>query len=118
MLYTHAQTREHMSLFTKFQAAIQSENMEEYGALYHDNFRFVRHEAGTTMNRAKFCMIEKMFASGAVKQDNHRCIYENDDIMVEHSFMEFPDGSRHGSGRPRCKTDRSFAPRLAPLLKD
>lgn len=84
-----------MSLFTKFQAAIQSENMEEYGALYHDNFEFVRHQTGTTMNRAEIlAMIEKMFASGAVKQDNHRCIYENDDIMVEHSFMEFPDGSR------------------------
>lgn len=84
-----------MSLFTQFQAAIQSENMQDYAALYHKDFEFVRHQSGTTMNRTEvLAMIEQMFASGAITQEEHRCIYENDDIMVEHSFMSFPDGSR------------------------
>ena len=26
--------------------------------------------------------------------NNSRCIYENDDILVEHSVMGFPDGTR------------------------
>ena len=84
-----------MSLFTKFQAAIQSEDAQQYGALYHEDFQFIRHQTGSSMNKTEIVsMIEKMFATGAVKQENHRCIYENDTILVEHSFMTFPDGSR------------------------
>lgn len=84
-----------MSLFTKFQDAIQSEDATKYGALYHEDFQFIRHQTGSSMNKTEIVsMIEKMFASGAVKQESHRCIYENDTILVEHSFMTFPDGSR------------------------
>ena len=84
-----------MSLFTKFQSAIKSEDAKQYGALYHEDFQFIRHQTGGSMSKTEVVsMIEKMFASGAVKQDNHRCIYENDTILVEHSFMTFPDGSK------------------------
>ena len=27
-------------------------------------------------------------------QESTRCVYENDDILVEHSFMSYPDDSR------------------------
>ena len=42
-----------MSLFTKFQAAIQSENVQEYGALYHEDFQFIRHQTGNGMNKTE-----------------------------------------------------------------
>lgn len=84
-----------MSLFKKFQTAIQSKDTTKYAELYHDEYQFIRHQTGTSMNKTEIVsMIEKMFASNAVQQDNHRCIYENETIMVEHSFMTFPDGSR------------------------
>ena len=28
------------------------------------------------------------------KDTNQRCIYENDDILVEHAFSEFPSGDK------------------------
>ncbi|NBT41504.1 MAG: nuclear transport factor 2 family protein, partial [Alphaproteobacteria bacterium] len=28
----------------------------------------------------------------SIKNSNQRCIYENDDILVEHAFSEFPSG--------------------------
>lgn len=31
---------------------------------------------------------------GKLKQENLRCIYENDDILVTHSIMTFPNGTR------------------------
>ena len=35
----------------------------------------------------------KLVASDSFKQDKSRCIYENDDIMVSHSFVTFPNGT-------------------------
>jgi hypothetical protein len=29
-----------------------------------------------------------------VKNTHQRCIYENDDILVEHAFSEFPSGDK------------------------
>ena len=84
-----------MSVFQKLQNAIEAQDASQYNEIYHEEFQFVRHQSGSTMNRDEIIsMIEKMFASGAVKQDNHRCLYENDDVMVEHSVMQFPDGSK------------------------
>ena len=31
---------------------------------------------------------------GKLKQENLRCIYENDDILVTHFIMTFPNGTR------------------------
>jgi len=30
----------------------------------------------------------------SMKNSNQRCIYENDDILVEHAFSEFPSGDK------------------------
>ena len=84
-----------MSVFQKLQTAIEAQDATQYKTIYHDDFQFGRHQTGSTMNREEIVsMIEKMFASGAVEQDNHRCLYENDEVMVEHSVMQFPDGSK------------------------
>ena len=83
-----------MSIYTKLQAAIEGKDSTLYKELYHEDFQFVRHQTKTTMNREQIvAMIEKMFASGAVEINDHRCLYENETVMVEHSFMSFPDGS-------------------------
>jgi hypothetical protein len=34
-----------------------------------------------------------------------RCIYENDDILVEHSLMDFPDGTREAVMAVHTKKD-------------
>ena len=34
-----------------------------------------------------------------------RCIYENDDVLVEHSLMDFPDGSREAVMGVHVKKD-------------
>ena len=84
-----------MSLFTKIQTAITSNDAKQLDDIYHDNFEFVRHQTGTSISKDEIIdMIQKMFSSGAVVQQEHRCLYENEDILVEHSFMQFPDGSK------------------------
>jgi len=84
-----------MSLFAKLQEAMEKRNSDLLIPLYHDDYQFVRHQSGTTFNKEQMLgMITTMLASDAVQQNNHRCIYENDEILVEHSVMDFPDGTR------------------------
>jgi hypothetical protein len=34
-----------------------------------------------------------MMESSALEISKQRCLYENDDIMIEHQFMKFADGT-------------------------
>ena len=82
-----------MSLFAKLQEAMQNNNADKLLELYHEDFQFVRHQTNTFLNRDQILlMLQKMFASG-IEQRDHRCLYENDDVLVEHSVMDFSDGS-------------------------
>ena len=38
-------------------------------------------------------MLTQMMQSDSLQFNDQRCLYENDEIMVEHSFMKFPDGT-------------------------
>ena len=82
-----------MSIYQAIKTAMQ--NPDEYIALLHDDFRFVRHQSGTTMDKAAMAdMIRRMAASDGMAVHDQRCLYENGDILVEHSIMDFPDGTR------------------------
>lgn len=84
-----------MSVFKKVQSAIESCNAQMFSDLLDDDFEFVRHQTGTSMNKSDMDeMIPEMMKNDVFKTESHRLIYENDDIMVEHYVMDFPDGTR------------------------
>ena len=84
-----------MSIYKAMEAAMHGKEPEAYIGLLHDDFQFVRHQSGTTMDKAAMAdMIRRMVASGGMAVQNQRCLYENGDILVEHSVMDFPDGTR------------------------
>ncbi len=39
-------------------------------------------------------MLRNFMASDKVVVNEQRCLYENNEVMVEHSVMDFADGSR------------------------
>ena len=39
-------------------------------------------------------MVTGMMADGKFIQDSTRCVYENADILVQHSFMSYPDDTK------------------------
>jgi len=55
-----------MSIYQIREEATVNKDMDSFAATMHDDF--VTHES--------------------------RCLYENDDVMVTHGVMSFPDGSR------------------------
>ena len=84
-----------MSVYATMKQAIDALDADLWATLYHDDFTFIRHQSGTSMNKAEMIDMGKMMmANDAVQFHNSRCVYENDDIIVEHSVMDFPDGSR------------------------
>ena len=50
-------------------------------------------------------MLTMMMSNTDVVINDPRCIYENDDILVEHSVMGFPDGSKEAVMAVHSKRD-------------
>jgi len=83
-----------MSLYDTIAKAIDEKNASMYTDLFHDDYEFVRHQTGTSMDRTQMTeMMKMMMANEKVVIRDPRCIYENEDILVEHSVMDFPDGT-------------------------
>ena len=96
-------------------------DVDAYLELLHDDYVFVRHQTGMEMTKADQPAMRTMMASDALKVETNRCIYENDDILVAHQVMSFPDGTREAvmivhtvvdgksrarkQGRHRCPKD-------------
>ena len=82
-------------LYDRMTQAAEARDAEQWADLLHDDYTFVRHQSGSTMNKAQTTeMMRNFMASDAVQEDQRRCLYENDEILVIHSFLDFADGSR------------------------
>ena len=77
-----------MSLYKKIKAAQDSKDLEGYLDCLHEDFVFVRHQSGVEVSKSDWKpTLTAMMESDALSFSNQRCIYENEEIMVEHSFM-------------------------------
>ena len=84
-----------MSIFQKWSTAIANRDAEAAIACLHDDYTFLRHQSGSTMNKSQMAeMLRGFMSSDSVVVHAQRCLYENDEVMVEHSVMDFADGSR------------------------
>jgi hypothetical protein len=84
-----------MSVFSRLKTALDNRDPDAWSELYHDDFVFVRHQSGTTMNKSEMLeMLRTMMANDALVTEGNRCIYENDEILVEHTILSFPDGTK------------------------
>ena len=83
-----------MSILKRYTDAIDKKDEATMNELLHDDFKFVRHATNTEMTKSDWVnVISGMMESGKVTRTNSRCIYENDDILISHSFVSFPDGT-------------------------
>mgnify|MGYP001298120815 CR=1 FL=1 len=95
-----------MGVFELMTKAIEEREATYYTEALHDDFEFVRHQTGTTMNKQQMSeMMSSMMANKDVVVSNMRCIYENDEILVDHSVMDFPDGTREAVMAVHTKKD-------------
>jgi hypothetical protein len=83
-----------MSVFKKWSKAIEDRDADALFDCLHEDFEFVRHQSGTSMNKVEMTnMMRSMLSNEAVVSSVNRCLYENDEVLVMHSIVKFPDGT-------------------------
>ena len=84
-----------MGLFGKMEKAIQSREVEAVAAFYHPDFQMKMHSNGAVMTKEQWSEgATSIFSNENVKRQASRCIYENNEILVSHANMTFPNGSK------------------------
>ena len=84
-----------MSIFKAQEAAQEAKDMEAYASTIHEDFQFIMHLDNTKKNKEESMeMFTFMMNSDDFVTHDSRCLYENDEAMVTHGVMSFPDGTR------------------------
>ena len=82
-----------MSFTEKWDSAFESRDRDALSELLDDEFVFVRHQSGTEMSKEE--MLNMWTSVGPQRvHKNYRVIYENEDIVVTHRFIDFPSGDK------------------------
>lgn len=82
------------NIYEKLKSASDNRDSDSYLDLLHDEFVFARHQTGTEVSKADWePTIHAMMESTSLEIMNDRCLSENDDILVMHQMMNFPDGT-------------------------
>ena len=84
-----------MSLHEKLNKCMADRDVNRYLDLLHDDFTVVFHKSGNSFNKDEWSsMVTGMMGNDKFVQESSRLVYENEEIMVDHSFMSYPDNSR------------------------
>ena len=63
--------------------------------MLHDDFTVIFHKSGNSFDKEQWSsMVTGMMANEKFVQESSRLVYENDEILVDHSFMSYPNNSR------------------------
>lgn len=84
-----------MTLHDKLNETMDNKDVAAYLDLLHEDFTVVFHKSGKSFSKDEWAgMVSGMIENDKFIQESSRCIYENDDILVQHNFMSYPDDSR------------------------
>ena len=84
-----------MSIHQKFVDSERNKDVESHMALFHQDAEIVFHKSGNTFSKTEWAsMVANMLANPKFVTESSRCVYENDEIMVSHDFMSYPDDTR------------------------
>ena len=80
-------------VYEKFVAAWKNKDIKAYLDCYHEDWQITFHSTGRIMRLEELSdQIGNWMVTG--KFEKHRCLYENEDILVTHNIATFEDESR------------------------
>jgi len=79
-----------MSIIAAYNEAWNTGNVEALAELIHDEFVFNPHVGGITMGKSD---LMGFAGNDAVRSENDRILFENDEVGVAHSVIHFANGS-------------------------
>ena len=68
-------------------------DIETFNRCYHDNWEFKFHSSGRIVRRGYNTDDQTLERWDTSKVEDDRFLYENEDILIKHSIMHFPNGS-------------------------
>ena len=84
-----------MSIHRKLVDSERNKDVESHMDLFHQDAEIVFHKSGNTFSKTEWAsMVAGMLANPKFVTESSRCVYENDEIMVSHDFMSYPDDTR------------------------
>lgn len=93
------------AIYEKTSKAWDNRNVDAYWACLHDEWEMTWHSTGKVTNKT-FVNLEQMKAimeSSDMKE--RRCIYENDDILVQHMKADYSNGTKDAIMHVSIKKD-------------
>jgi len=82
-----------MSVYGKWLKGVEDRDSDALIELLHEDFEFVRHQSGASLNKAQMSEIIRQMVSNNIAPKAQRCLYENEEVLVSHGVMNFPDGT-------------------------
>ena len=83
-----------MSLFEKYTKAWNEKDITAFVECHHDDYELVIHSTGEVKKMEDIDWDQMMEWMVAANVEKHGCIYENDDIIVEHQMLNYDSGDR------------------------
>ena len=84
-----------MKLHDKLERVIANRDIDAYLNLLHEEFTVTFHKSGNSFSKEEWAsMVIGMLANEKFIHESSRCVYENDDILIQHNFMSYPDDTR------------------------
>ena len=84
-----------MTMYEKLNKTMLYRDVDAYQDILHKDFTVVFHKSGNSFAKEEWIeMVRGMMANEKFIQESSRCVYENDEIIVAHSFMSYPDDTR------------------------
>ncbi len=81
-------------IYDKMVSSWDNLQISDYLNLLHDDYEFVMHSTGEVSNMKNMDPDIIIKFMNSTEYERRRCIYENDDILVEHRVAKFPSGNR------------------------
>lgn len=84
-----------MKLYDGWMKAFEKRDFDEVMKYYHRDYSFVRRQTNTVMSLSEWSpLMKSILESNKLEMISSKCCYENDDILVVHNVISFPDGSK------------------------
>mgnify|MGYP001962186794 CR=1 FL=1 len=83
-----------MSLFKKYTDAWNESDISAFLECHHDYYELVSHSNGAVKKMDDIDWDQMMGWMVASNVEKHRCIYENDNIIVEHLIISYESSDR------------------------
>ena len=81
-------------LFEKMEKAWEDKDAKAHRDLFHEDHEFISHVQNKTFKKSEGSEEQTKEMLDNITREKVRCVYENDDILITHSFSTYKSGDK------------------------